>query len=358
MKHLLQIFKDDTKRTVSKLAASSMSDRRYCYDTLNEVSRSFALVIQGLPLSVKDAICIFYLMLRALDTIEDDMQLDKETKFALLKDFHNTCGDETFSLDKVGDRAVYVNLLKNYPRVNRMFNRLDASYQLVIKEICYEMAQGMLLFVNKDIETKEEYNLYCHYVAGTVGQGLSKIFVASGLESNDYLNNMNLSNDMGLFLQKTNITRDFREDIDEGRIFWPSEIWENYTKDLKTLKSHPSSAKSLACLNKMVENALEHFGDSIAYLEGLGNQKIFRFCAIPQVMAIGTLSKLFNNTEALASHIKIDKRDTLDIFCNLNNIKDFARFSFQFIDNFKLQETDVSTEVLLKQYKNILAKYL
>lgn len=30
------------------------------------------------------------------------------------------------------------------------------------------------------VETVKEYDLYCHYVAGLVGIGLSKLFAASG----------------------------------------------------------------------------------------------------------------------------------------------------------------------------------
>jgi hypothetical protein len=39
-----------------------------------------------------------------------------------------------------------------------------------------------------------------------------------------------ISNSMGLFLQKTNIIRDYLEDISEQppRIFWPREIWSKY----------------------------------------------------------------------------------------------------------------------------------
>jgi farnesyl-diphosphate farnesyltransferase len=35
---------------------------------------------------------------------------------------------------------------------------------------------------------------------------------------------------MGLFLQKTNITRDYLEDLRDGRAFWPQEIWMKYSK--------------------------------------------------------------------------------------------------------------------------------
>lgn len=48
------------------------------------------------------------------------------------------------------------------------------------------------------VETTDDYDEYCHYVAGLVGLGLSKLFHASGSEE---LAPDNLSNSMGLFLQ-------------------------------------------------------------------------------------------------------------------------------------------------------------
>jgi farnesyl-diphosphate farnesyltransferase len=33
-----------------------------------------------------------------------------------------------------------------------------------------------------------------------------------------------LANNMGLFLQKTNIIRDYLEDVEQGREFWPKEV--------------------------------------------------------------------------------------------------------------------------------------
>ena len=48
------------------------------------------------------------------------------------------------------------------------------------------------------VETVDDYDEYCHYVAGLVGLGLSKLFHASGTEE---LASDSLSNSMGLFLQ-------------------------------------------------------------------------------------------------------------------------------------------------------------
>lgn len=118
------------------------------------------------------------------------------------------------------------------------------------------------------VETVDDYDEYCHYVAGLVGLGLSKLFQASELEvlipDSDQL-----SNSMGLFLQvsflcmnqthfssihlgscgskklnfwkfnelqKTNIIRDYLEDINEipkSRMFWPRQIWSKYVNKLE-----------------------------------------------------------------------------------------------------------------------------
>jgi len=357
-KHFLQVAKNNSKKMIGKLTLNKETDKEYCYHTLAKVSRSFAMVIQDLPEDLKDAICNFYLVLRALDTIEDDMNLDENYKRELLENFHLKCSDEKFFLQNVGDKPEYVELMENYPRIAAMFNSLDVNYQNVIREITLEMATGMLLFTTKEVETKNDYDLYCHYVAGLVGHGLSKIFVASGLEDKSYLDKLDIANSMGLFLQKTNITRDYFEDIDEGRIFWPKEIWGDYTSDIYLLKTNYKSAKSVACLNAMVVNAFLHFSDCITYLKGLKNNKIFRFCAIPQVMAVGTLSLLYNNEEALIKNIKVNKIDTMQIFAQLNTQQDFVDFTLKFLDQIQLKDADVYMEVIKEQIKKDLKSIL
>lgn len=86
------------------------------------------------------------------------------------------------------------------------------------------MGAGMMEFVDKPVNTVEDYNLYCHYVAGLVGIGLAKLFSASGLESQEVGEDTELANSMGLFLQKTNIIRDYLEDLVDGRTWYPREV--------------------------------------------------------------------------------------------------------------------------------------
>ena len=57
--------------------------------------------------------------------------------------------------------------------------------------------------------------------------GLSRLFSASGLEAAEVGKDDRLSNSMGLFLQKTNIIRDYLEDVLQERHFWPKEVRKN-----------------------------------------------------------------------------------------------------------------------------------
>jgi farnesyl-diphosphate farnesyltransferase len=293
-------------QTLNELAGI-LDDKAFCYAALKKVSRSFSFVIQQLPENLKDAVCVFYLVLRALDTIEDDMTISTDVKLPLLESFHEKTNDENFSLNGIGDQENYRVLLENYPKVIRMFKSLDHDSQQTIVDITARMGKGMAEFADKEIGSIDDYNLYCHYVAGLVGIGLSGLFVDSRLEtmSLDDLNDK--SNSMGLFLQKTNIIRDYHEDLFADRTFWPKEIWGLHADKLEDFAKNPESTNSIACLNHMVTDAMQHIPDCLAYLSHVKNEQVFRFTAIPQIMAIATLAKLYNNAEVLKGVVKVRK---------------------------------------------------
>ena len=47
----------------------------------------------------------------------------------------------------------------------------------VIADITRRMGAGMAEFIEKEVETVEDFDTYCHYVAGLVGIGLSKVLL-------------------------------------------------------------------------------------------------------------------------------------------------------------------------------------
>jgi farnesyl-diphosphate farnesyltransferase len=118
---------------------------------------------------------------------------------------------------------------------------------------------------------------------------------------------------MGLMLQKTNILRDFREDCDEGRVFWPAEIWSKYAEKPEDLYKAGNEEKALWALSEMTVDALAHATDALDYLTLLSNQSVFNFCAIPQVMAIATLETCFMNPHVMHRNIKIRKGEAVTV---------------------------------------------
>ena len=65
------------------------------------------------------------------------------------------------------------------------------------------------------------------------------------------------------------------------------EIWGLYAEELDEFKDPENREEALACLNHMITDALGHATESLDYMSELKHKWVFRFCAIPQVMAIG-----------------------------------------------------------------------
>lgn len=165
-------------------------------------------MIQQLPNPLRDAICVFYLVLRGLDTVEDDMAIPVETKVPDLLRFHEHIYTRGFTMSC--GYGHYVRLMRRFDTVVDVFLSLEPGFQAVIADITRRMGAGMAEFIRADeVSTVAQYDLYCHYVAGLVGVGLSQMFASSGLESAYFARNEALSNHMGLFLQKANIIRDY-----------------------------------------------------------------------------------------------------------------------------------------------------
>lgn len=325
----------------------------FCYTLLHKVSRSFGLVIQQLGTELRNAICIFYLVLRALDTVEDDTSIRTDVKVPILiafhrhiydRDWHFACGTKDYKV-----------LMDQFHHVSTAFLELERGYQEAIEDITKRMGAGMAKFICKEVETIDDYDEYCHYVAGLVGLGLSKLFHASKLED---LASDELSNSMGLFLQKTNIIRDYLEDINEipkSRMFWPREIWSKYVNKLEDLKEEENSIKAVQCLNDMVTNALIHMEDCLTYMSALQSPAIFRFCAIPQIMAIGTLALCYNNIEVFRGVVKMRRGLTAKVIDRTKAMSDVygAFFDFSCMLKSKVDKNDPNATKALSRLEAV-----
>lgn len=377
---VLKVKLDWRRQDAAVLEADESETYKRCYYFLNLTSRSFARVIRALDEPLRHVICIFYLVLRGLDTIEDDMTLPLERKATLLTEFSQRIYQRNWTCDEISLNEKDRPLLIEFDAIIAEFLKLDEGFQRVIADVTDRMAQGMLRYRQKNVRviTLPDYNLYTHYVAGLVGYGLTQLFIASGKEPKlaalDLKRANRLSNSMGLFLQKVNIIKDVYEDMEEGRWFWPKEVWGQYAMPLlsaqledaaqrtdskhfdscdipkeaiklypatvdtdrdevyipdepslrkleacvpdaalKLLLQNPLYAKR--CVHKLSLDALALLPDCLEYLCLLENESVRQFCAIPQLMALATFDHFFENQKLFSNRgLKIRKGTTAWIF--------------------------------------------
>jgi len=340
-----------------------VKDDAILHKLLKKVSRSFAAVIGDLPNTaaapLRLSVGTFYLLLRALDTVEDDMDLEHFERFKdagvagegtppllgkeggvqvkqrLLRAFvarlDSPAGDE--KLHGIGEGAEE-ELLRNFAALRRLIDRLPKGHRDVLSSICKEMGEGMATYLVRDLSegTKDvaDYERYCYFVAGLVGKGLSQLFLTSGYETAPQVQEQRLWEPMGAFLQVTNITRDYIEDVVDGRTFWPREIWFKHVPQLSDLRldledTPARRARSLACLDDMIAHALNKVPACLEYLDALVSEPTLRFCAVPQVMAIATLAECYRNPKVFTGVVKIRKGLAVRLLgdCNAGDIRKY-----------------------------------
>ncbi len=275
------------------------------------------MVIQELNPELLVPVALFYLVLRGLDTIEDDMAIPLDKKTPMLRNFHETMEIDGWQFH--GSKEKDAELLEHFDVVITELKQLKPQYYEIIKDLTLKMGNGMADYaadtdkIENGLQTVEDYELYCHYVAGLVGEGLTRLFVTSELANPKLAERPSLTESMGQFLQKTNIIRDIHEDWVDGRRWYPKEIWSKHVDKWEDLFELSKREQALNCISEMVLDALKHAEECLFYMAGMRDQSCFNFVAIPQTMAIATLELIFRNPAILERNVKITKGDACQI---------------------------------------------
>lgn len=247
------------------------------------------------------------------------MTIPLAKKEPLLRDFENIMAIDGWTFNDNGPDEKDRQLLVHFDVVITEFKLIKPAYQKIILDITNKMGNGMADYANNaefnanGVETVKDYERYCHYVAGLVGEGLTRLFVESNLANPALLKRPELAESMGQFLQKTNIIRDLKEDFDDKRRFYPKEIWSKHVTNFEDLFDPSNLKQGLECTSEMVLNALGHAEECLFYMAGIKDQSVFNFVAIPQAMAIATLEAVFQNPKIFKGVVKITKGDACQL---------------------------------------------
>jgi farnesyl-diphosphate farnesyltransferase len=303
---------------------------------LQKVSRTFALNIQVLPMALKRQVLLAYLFCRMADTIEDEPSFSSKEKKDFLDQFAGIflnpltwkSNAELFhqAIPKAWRSSehsdYYLTAHPQWP-LELFFDNSSpaiASISRWVREMCHGMRDFSLQA--KDgylaINTLEELDEYCYYVAGTVGFMLSELFFQySPLITTKKFEHMNtLANSFGLGLQITNIVKDIVEDYHRKTCFIPQELFEKHGIQLENFLDPNNEEQSLKVVHELAAKALHHLRDAMDFtlLIPRLEPRIRLFCLWPLMMALATLKKIIADNKVLSPNkVKITRKEVKKI---------------------------------------------
>ena len=254
---------------------------------LKETSRTFYIPITFLKKDLKTAVANAYLIMRALDEIEDNEseQVTIDIKHAILMEVSELLKAEEF------DNERYLALLEPYkqfmPEVTlRMKDWIDlvpTGAKKIVNDAASEMAFGMAKWAkaNWQVHTREDLDEYTYYVAGLVGVMLSDLWEwDSGVKTD-----RELAIGYGRGLQAVNILRNREEDMETRGV--------NFVPDGWTQK-------------ELFEYTEENLEKAYKYMEDINKRSILLFCRLPLALAHRTLKAIQEGREKM-SRIEVEQ---------------------------------------------------
>jgi phytoene/squalene synthetase len=230
---------------------------------LNRVSRSFAFCIQKLDSPLREWVSLSYLLCRTLDTVEDSAWESEELRSRHYLSLESFVKDPSF---QAGDVQAWAQLfpdtipdgekelVKDADLLFRELHALPREVRQSVQETVLRMSSGMRHYASPGntlrLSNLFEVNRYCYFVAGIVGELLTRL-VLHHREEDDFMSEDLIKNafHFGLFLQKVNLLKDQIEDEKQGRFLVPdrelllASLRENARGSVAYLTSIPKEEK-------------------------------------------------------------------------------------------------------------------
>jgi phytoene synthase len=182
-----------------------------CEGITREQARNFFYGIRLLPAAKRSGLCALYALSRRVDDIGDgDLPLD--VKADALADLRTQLKSVDTSTDPVliGVAAT----AKRFPVPMGAFDELIDGVEMDVRGRSYD--------------SFDELVEYCRCVAGAVGRLCLGVFGSKpDPQASDY------ADALGIALQQTNILRDIREDLTNGRVYLPQQDLDRFDVELK-----------------------------------------------------------------------------------------------------------------------------
>lgn len=299
----------ELKRTVIQPRAERPgSDWEYCKEALGEVSRTFARPIALLGGELEVVVSLGYLLCRVADTVEDHTAVRSEERDRLFGLFLGVlergedAGEFARAFEQIPGQDAELDLARNLPRVMRVFASLSEPMQDATVRWVSEMARGMSLYTHRRagqdglvaLETVQDLERYCYYVAGTVGHFLTDVFLLKlGDQASPELA-LALRKDAEDFaagLQLVNILKDVTDDRARGWSFVPRTATADRGLSVLELVDPAQRNVAHAAVSPLFDIARSKLEGALRYTLTIpaGQTGMRLFCLLPLWMAARTL---------------------------------------------------------------------
>ena len=307
------------------------NQKKYLHTALNRVARTFALLPPFLDSVLADIMSTAYLVCRVVDSVEDCHQpfAWKQKRFdevkLLLRD--PSSAEAILSVwsqlewPGLNDDEIAFMKIEEGLELWKIFENMPQPYRNIICHWATEMAIGMEGTLNpaasphvvRDgnvaiLRGLEDYNRYCYYVAGTVGYLQTEMLNAFYDFSDDVFKVLQkYSLAFGLGLQKTNIVKDFLDDLNRGICYIPS-TWLDEIQNMPLLAqgATPDWIKQvLVDVKSVLDEAVEYI--SILPYKVNGVRQATLMCLLPAYQTILLAAKESRLLFTKDHQIKISK---------------------------------------------------
>jgi farnesyl-diphosphate farnesyltransferase len=303
----------------------TLSDDAFQAHLLQGVSRTFALTIPQLPPGLAQPVANAYLLCRIVDTIEDEVALDSAQKRRFCQQFSRVARGEELPFALRDDLAPLLSeqtlpaereLIGVLPRVISITHSFDPVQQDALACCVEIMARGMAEFQDRDLSSglaaMDEMSTYCYYVAGVVGEMLTKLFCHYSEEIAAHHDEMMaLAVSFGQGLQMTNILKDLWDDHDRGVCWLPQDVMGAAGFDLRELRPRHNSPEFRAGFRQLIGIAHGHLKNALGYTLLIPPREtgLREFCLWALGMAVLTLRKISGHLDfSASSEVKITRR--------------------------------------------------
>ncbi len=260
-----------------------------------------------LPGALEHAVTCGYLLCRVADTIEDDDSLSTQQRELLFERFLRVLQADA-PVSSFCDAASEIwkgddaesRLARNLDKVMAVFTSLEPEVQACVVPWVEEMARGMALYryrrPNGDgfvtLLNEADLERYCYFVAGTVGQMLTELFVhwIDDLEPSRRVQMGEHAESFALGLQLVNIVKDITDDYERGVCFVPATLLRRVGLAPADLLHPESLVQAQQAVDPLFERIDEVLRRAFLYALAIPPEEteIRLFCLLPLWMAVRT----------------------------------------------------------------------